>query len=471
MCSRGPPVRQSAGIGEKRVSTQPDRLVSRPARSGRLAGSSRGAPLDGFGAWWMVAVLLAFYILSMADRLIFTILVDPIKADLGLSDFQISLILGPAFSIPYAIAGFPLGWMVDRWPRRLVQFGGVIFWSLAAVGAGLVPTFGGLMLARVLMGIGESSATPAALSLISDSFSPRKMTTAVAAYGMGPKLGTSVAFIAGPMALAIATGLGPLDTVVGHLQPWQTTLILAGLPGLVLAFAAFTFREPERRHHVIDRQDDDSAGLIAFAKTRARLLVPLFAGFCAIGFAAFAMLNWVPAYLTREFGMSPAQFGPALGLISLLSALSLLVKGYVVDLLFARGRKTIHLSFYLWLLVIMLPVMVASFMVRSGFVFLALYGVINVVALSYTVYCSAVLQLITPPRLRGRMSAAMVFLCSALPSGLAPMLVAGIGDFLLEGEGALGTALAIVSIGSAVLTLGLLALALKPLREVLDQTG
>ena len=421
----------------------------------------------GWDGWWMVAVLLAFYILSMADRLIFTIIVDPMKADLHLSDFEISLVLGPAFSLPYALAGFPLGWMVDRWPRRYVQFGGVILWSLAAIGAGLANNFTGLLCARIVMGIAEASATPAALSLIADRFPPQRLTTAVAAYGMGPKLGTSVAFIAGAWALAYAHHIGAQETAFGLLQPWQITLVLAGVPGLLMAFAVFTFREPARQMRRQQEQSQDG-GLWQFVKAQWKMLLPLLGGFSIIGLAAFAMINWVPSYMTRQFGWSAEQYGPTLGLISLLSAMSLLVKGYVVDWLFARGHRDIHLRFYLWLLGLMLPLLVWCFLTPSGHVFLIVYGIVNVVALSYTVYASAVLQLITPPQLRGRMSALMVLLCSAIPSGLAPMLVAGVSDFLLHGKGALGEALALVSIGSAVLTWILLALALRPLRAAMQ---
>jgi len=127
----------------------------------------------------MVAVLFGLYVFSWLDRLIISMLVEPIKGDLALSDFQMSLLLGPAFALSYAFFGLPLGWAVDRWSRRWIIFGGVTTWGLATAACGLAQSFETLLIARILVGVGEACMIPAAYSLLADEFPRERLTVAV----------------------------------------------------------------------------------------------------------------------------------------------------------------------------------------------------------------------------------------------------------------------------------------------------
>jgi MFS family permease len=199
------------------------------------------------GAWWAAILLLVLYILSTVDRGIVPMLVVPIQADLGLSDFQMSLVLGPAFSVCYAALGIPLGWAADRFPRRWVIFTGTSLWSICLTLSGLASSFTGLLLARLGVATGEASLSPAAYSLIGDKFPRDRLTTGLGIYGTGPKLGLSASYGVGAVVITLASQIGATHlSGVGTLQPWQLTLVMMGLPGIPIALLVFTMSEPRR---------------------------------------------------------------------------------------------------------------------------------------------------------------------------------------------------------------------------------
>ncbi|MCZ6517979.1 MAG: MFS transporter, partial [Gammaproteobacteria bacterium] len=121
-------------------------------------------------AWFGVAVLMIAFIFSIADRIIIALLVDPIKTDLGLSDTDLGIMMGLAFAIFYALMGLPIGRLSDRYNRRSIIAAGIFMWSLMTATCGLARNFWELFLARVGVGVGEATLSPAAYSMIADSF-------------------------------------------------------------------------------------------------------------------------------------------------------------------------------------------------------------------------------------------------------------------------------------------------------------
>ncbi len=150
---------------------------------------------------------------------------EDLKADLHLTDVQLSLILGPAFAVCYAVAGFPLGWAADRFPRRWVVWAGTTVWSLATMACGLATSFLPLFGLRAVVGIGEASLSPAAYSMIADRFPRRMLTRALSVFTTGPKAGSTVAYAVGSAAIALGGAVGALHLpVVGESftrEPWR----------------------------------------------------------------------------------------------------------------------------------------------------------------------------------------------------------------------------------------------------------
>lgn len=133
-------------------------------------------------AWYMVILLTIAYVVSFVDRNILGLLIDPIKADLGLSDFQIGLLLGPAFAVFYATMGLPLGYLADRRRRTWIVAAGIALWSAATAFSGLARSFAQLFVARMSVGIGEATLSPCAMSLISDSYPEERRGKPIALY-------------------------------------------------------------------------------------------------------------------------------------------------------------------------------------------------------------------------------------------------------------------------------------------------
>ena len=164
--------------------------MNNSATSGQ--GADNGYPGARY-AWYMVILLTVAYVCSFIDRFMLGLLVEPIKADLGFSDTQLGLLLGPAFAIFYATMGLPLGWMADRYRRGWIVAAGIAVWSAATVASGLVKNFFQMFMARMSVGIGEATLSPCAISMISDSFPRERRAKPIAFYSMAVSIGAAIA--------------------------------------------------------------------------------------------------------------------------------------------------------------------------------------------------------------------------------------------------------------------------------------
>lgn len=424
---------------------------------------SAAAPPSLGASWWMVWVLFAIYVLAWLDRLVISMLVQPIKLTMALSDFQMSLVLGPAFAVAYALFGLPLGWAADRFSRRIVIFCGIIVWALGTVACGFTRSFEPLLIARIFVGIGEAALLPSAYSLIADSFPRDKLTTATSTFQMAGKVGSATAFGLGGIAIAFATGLHGVDLPIhGPAEPWQIVMMMVGLPGFAFAFLVFTFAEPPRRDIPGEQRTDRPVrAAIGFMRANWQLIGLMMVAFSALAVCGYSMTSWVPTFIDRRFGWEPEAYGPALSMMNLVAAASLVVNGKIVDFLFARGMKDAHLRFYSWLIAGLSPVIAYMFFTSGPWVFLACYGVVQFITVPFMVYLSSVMALLAPNAVRGQMIAIFMFVFTILGMGAGPAVVGALTDFLFGNEAMIGHSLAIVVIGGAVIAFAALRLALR----------
>src|SRR5262245_35059745 len=199
-------------------------------------------------AWYALGVLTAGLLIATLDRSVIQLLVDPIKQDLGLTDLQVSYLIGPAFVIVYAFLGLPISRLADRHSRRLIIGVGMAFWSLMTALCGIAGTYRQLFWARAGVGAGESSFAPATFSILTDSFPPRKLPTALAINAMGFTCGSALATIVGGAVIEAFSEAGPVVLpLVGQVRPWQLVFIAVSIPGFFLALVMATVHEPRRR--------------------------------------------------------------------------------------------------------------------------------------------------------------------------------------------------------------------------------
>ena len=198
-------------------------------------------------AWYALFVLVLVYIVNFIDRQILSILVADIQTDLGVTEAEIGFLYGTAFAVFYALFGIPLGRLADSWYRGRLMAIGLALWSTMTVASGFASTLGQLTAARIGVGIGEASASPAAYSMIADSFPKERRATALSIYSAGLYIGGALSL---PIGGAVASGwnhaypapeLAPLG-----LAGWQAAFLAVGLPGLLLALWVLSLREPQR---------------------------------------------------------------------------------------------------------------------------------------------------------------------------------------------------------------------------------
>ncbi len=222
-----------------------DQHEAADGRGTRVAGATH--PVGGRYAHYVLGVLILVYIFNFIDRNILSILAEDIKADLGISDAQMGFLYGTVFAVFYAVFGIPLARFADVGTRRTLIAVGLSFWSAMTALSGMARSFGVLAACRIGVGIGEASASPAAYSMLSDYYPPKRRATAIATYAGGVYIGAGIGLFLGGLILDTwAASYPDLADAPFGLRGWQVAFMLVGIPGLLLAIWVRTLREPIR---------------------------------------------------------------------------------------------------------------------------------------------------------------------------------------------------------------------------------
>lgn len=391
----------------------------------------------------MAIILLLLYALSFLDRQIMAMMIEPIRRDLQISDLQISLLMGVAFSLLYTTCGLAAGSLVDRMARRPLIASGVALWGAATAMCGLAGSYLQLFLARMVVGLGESVLTPAAYSVLSDAFPPRRLALALAIFAIGTTAGAGVSMIFGG-ALISFVNTHPVITIsfLPDMKSWQMVFLIVGLGGLPLGLLIFLVPEPARTGRRLESSRSWGDTLRFIASRRA-----LWTAFVLV-YAPAAMLNygvtlWTPSYMVREFGWDISRVGLALGLICALAGASgQLFFGWLIDRLYSTGHRDIHLRFYTYATLIGVPVGIAAYFSNDPAMLLAGLVVVYSVLMSFAGYAAASVQLTTPSEYRGRMGAVFMLVMNIPGLALGPPLIAVLTTHGPFANGRLGNGIA-----------------------------
>lgn len=395
----------------------------------------------GFYRWYVVAVLFLAYTFSAIDARVLTLLVVPIKQDLGLSDFQISLLQGFAFALLYSIAAIPIGRYVDgsKHRSRLVVCG-VLFWSAMTMACGAARSFGALFAARIGVGIGEATLSPTAYSLISDYFDQRRRALAISFYAIGYAIGGGLALIIGAALLKTFTASGPIDLpLLGTLQPWQMVFVMVGLPGVIIAALVATIREPKRRDLA-----KGYAGavplreVLAYVRERWVLYTMLIGSTSLIGMLAIGVSLWYPTFLIRTYGMTTSEVGLYYGLLMLVcGTVGTIAGGWISGKLVQRGHSDANMRIVLTATVLKaLPLIIGPLMPTATLA-LAFMAVGTLIGQASQGVMLTAIQDVTPNQLRGQVTALTLLGVNLIGLGLGASFIAAITDFGFGDEGAL----------------------------------
>jgi len=412
------------------------------------------------------------YTNSFIDRQILSLLIEPIRRDLQITDTQVSLLAGLAFTIFYTLMGVPIARLADQKNRRTIIVFGIAAWSLMTASCGLARNFWHLFLARVGVGVGEATLSPAAMSIISDYFPVAKLARAISIYSMGVYFGAGLALIIGGLVIKLVTQAGNVVLpLIGEVAPWQMTFFLVGLLGIPILLLMLTIREPVRRGTAKSGSAEAVNAssipvLLAFLRGNLKTIIYHFAAFSCIGIGITGFMVWIPTFFIRSYGWDAPTIGLIYGIILFFGGTSgVYAGGFLADWLQKRGRQDAILRAAFYSAIAVIP-----FAVLTPLMPHPALAVIGLACASFFLAMpqglpAAALQVITPNPLRAQMTALYFLVGNLIASGLGPTIYALVTDYVFEDPAMLRYSLATVS--AVVLPLGAFFgyLALKPYRK------
>ncbi len=413
-------------------------------------------------AWGVVALLCLGGMISMLDRQVLILLVEPVKASLQISDTQISLLQGFAVAIFYALLAVPLGRMADTGNRRNIIAAGALFFSLATIGGGFALSFGALFATRLCVGIGEATLTPAGSSMIGDYLPPHQVGRAMGLFVGSSFVGSGLSLVVlGGLIAWLAANPAVQFPLVGRPLDWQLVFIAAGLPGLLFAAAVLALKEPPRSEglaltvgqQAAKPESASIAEVVAFVRANARLLVPVFLGLPVLAAGQFGLNAWTPTFFIRTFGWTAAQIGPVFGLmVTLLSPAGVVTGGWLADQLIARGRIDANLHISMVAALVAAPFILAFPLAGSPQLSLVLLAPVLFFGAMPFGAGPAAIPVLAPNRMRAQLMAVYLLFGNLLGAGLGPWMIAAFTDGVLEDPQKIRFSIALV--GTSVILIG-----------------
>jgi MFS family permease len=422
-------------------------------------------------AWWGAVVLLLAYTFGYVDRSILTVLVEPIQADLHINDTQLGLLNGFAFVIFYVTLGVPLGYLADRTNRKWLIVASIGLWCVMTSVCGLTRTFGQLFGARIGVGVGEAGLSPAGYSLIADYFPPNRRSVALGVYTIGIYLGSGLAILGGGALLGLIGGRHMMVVpLLGAMRSWQVVFLCVGAPGLLVAVLAATITEPLRKQKASEteklgfRGEWDKTWRHISCHRSAYALITI--GFSFLGVPFNVALLWARPYLSRHFGVTPANGAYMVGCTMLIFAtLGILSGSIFCDRMQAKGRAdaTVWTGMIASILVLA-PIVAFPLAPSVPLSMLALAVLLFFGAFAYGA-APASLQLITPNRMRATISALYLVLVNLVGLTAGPLITGALTDYVFHDKGAVGVSAGIVGGASALIALFAFVSLAKPFKR------
>jgi predicted MFS family arabinose efflux permease len=380
-----------------------------------------GATLRNGSPRLVIVMLFIVSVLSYVDRQVPFILVESIKADLGLSDKQMGLLTGFTFSFVYSTMAIPMAMLADRWSPKWVLSWGMLLWCGLTAAAGAAQNFIQLIGARMGLAVGEAAGLPASHSLISALLPPERRGVAISLVSLGVPVGAMVGLTLG----------GWLNDVAN----WRVAMVGVGVPGILFALL-FMALIPDVRGNATPRARqgrllDGLAELV-----RLRSMRHLVAGLSIQAIGQIAMFAFTAAFIIRSHHMSASEVGLMLGMTNGVSGIiGVLVAGWATDRAAARSPATVLLLPAITFL-IMAPLLVAGYLAPNVVVAMILLGIVNFCAVFYLPPAFATAQRLASPKNRAQASALLVVGVSLIGGSIGPFTAGWVSDALEPTYGA-----------------------------------
>lgn len=429
-------------------------------------------PVTPLYAYYVVGCLMLASAFSFLDRLVLSLLIDPVRKSMGLTDSEVSLLAGFAFASCYVLFAFGFGRWVDTRSRKGAIVLGVSLWSIATALCGTARGYWQLFGARMGVGVGEASLNPAAYSMIPDYFPPQRRGVAMSMFACGASIGGGAAILAGGVVVQWALATRPSLPLLGAVEPWQFVFVTVGLPGLLVALLIWaTVREPQRRLTAADTAEAPQVReVLGFVGRNWRAIVPVFLAFGAMAMNGYAFQLWGPAYFMRLHGLTPGQVGLIFGTgYGVGGTIAILLGGALSDRLAQRGRLDGPILITIGAALLQLPCFLTAYLSAStplaiaGFVG-GIFGASLIGGIQ-----AAMVQALAPNRMRGLLAALFGATVNLAGLGLAPTLTAGLSDYVFGGPMGIGHALATTTVVAMIACIGLMLSGIRPARLLAER--
>ncbi len=440
------------------------RAATAKATSEATDATDRSAPAAR--AWFALAVLTLANAFAFIDRQVLSLLVEPIRHDLGLSDTQVSLLMGLGFVLVSSTLAVPLGRVADTRSRRALLAAGAAVWSAATALSGVARGFGQLLAARVGVGVGEAALAPASVSLLADLFPRARLGRAMSVYALGTFLGSGAAYVLGAWGVAFATRHAPGSwPVVGVVRPWQLVYLLVGVLGFVLVPLLLLLPEPRRRGDGT-RPSLPVREVVGYLRANAGAVVPMSVGFACSAAVNYGIAAWLATFFVRTHGWSVERAGSLQGVLTMtVGVAGALGGGRLSDALVRRGRADGPLLVGIVGALGMLIFAGLYPLVGSATVAAALLVPVNVLAALPWGPASAAMAAVVPERMRGQGAGVMLLVVNLVSGAFGPTAVAVASERLFGGPASLRYGLALVTVVGMAAAATLLHVARSPYRR------
>jgi MFS family permease len=388
--------------------------------------------------WYTVFMLALVAMLAQVDRGVISLVVQPMKRDLGLSDTQVSLLIGFAFTFFYAMVGPPISRISDRGVRKTVIAASLAIWSVGTALCGLAQSFWTFFFARAIVGGAESGSSPASLSMIADVVPRERLPRAFAIYNSGVMGGMALSLVFGGLLLGLLADLPSMRVPgIGVIHNWHVVFMILGLPGLlVAALIMITVPEPVRKG---GRRPGGYPlrEVFGFLRANRAMHLPLLLGVLIMSMQTFGMNAWGPAFYERTYGWGPAVVGPLLGVVTLGSSLTGLFVGAKFCEWLGKRHDDANLRVLMFAQILSLPFTASAPLMPTPWLALAFTAMGGVLAGMGAPAYNAALQLSTPNQMRAQINALYLFTIAAIGGGLGPLFIALLTDFVAQSEASL----------------------------------
>ena len=415
-------------------------------------------------SWYVVVILTLAYTVSFIDRQIMALMVEPIRRDLGISDTQMSLLLGLAFAIFYTLLGLPIARLADRYSRRMIIATGITIWCVMTAACGLARGYGQLFMARIGVGVGEAALSPSALSMISDYFPKETRGRAVAFYTMGIAMGVGLAMLVGGQIIAIIFDAPPVVVpVFGELYAWQTVFLVVGLPGLLMAVLMWTVKEPVRRERLRLASETSDAGEIPLAEavrffvSRWRMYGTHFVGMSVVGIVSYGFYAWIPTMFIRTWDWSIRDIGAAYGIVTLVTGpIAVVIASWLAETFMKKGYQDAHMRAAFCGALIGTVGAILTPLMSTPALSIAMLVPNSVGLMCTTAAGISALMIVTPNQMRAQASALYFFVINLLGLTIGPTGVALFTDYVFRDDAMVRYSIACVAVLAGVLAAGFL---------------